>query len=178
MTWMIRRDPLGDIRNAQEELGRLFSSAMPRLFGDEEGLVRGSWNPSIDIFENSDSIVLEADLPGLKPGDFELSVENNTLSLRGERKFEKKTEGDNYHRVERSYGSFTRTFTLPSTVNLEDVDAEFRDGVLRVTIAKRAELKPRQIQVAVKTGAEAQKSMAAEVKTGEDASKSKTADVK
>ncbi len=80
MTWMIRRDPFGDIRNAQRELGRLFSSAMPRLFGDEEGLVRGSWNPNIDIFENSDSIVLEADLPGLKPGDFELTVENNTLT--------------------------------------------------------------------------------------------------
>ena len=95
----------------------------------------------MDIFENADSIVLEADLPGVKPGDFELSVENYTLTLRGERKFEKKTEGDNYHRVERSYGSFTRTFTLPSTVNLESVDAEFRDGVLRVTIAKRAEIK-------------------------------------
>ncbi len=113
MTWMIRRDPFGDVRNVQEELGRLFTSAVPRLFGDEEGLVRGSWNPSIDIFENADSIVLEADLPGVKPGDFELSVENNTLTLRGERKFEKETEGDNYHRVERSYGSFTRTFTLP-----------------------------------------------------------------
>jgi HSP20 family protein len=164
MTWMIRRDPFGDVRNAHEELGRLFSSALPRLFGDEEGLVRGSWNPSIDIFENADSIVLEADLPGLKPGDFELSVENNTLTLRGERKFEKKTEGDNYHRVERSYGSFTRTFTLPSTVNLEDVNAEFREGVLRVTIAKRAETKPRQIQVAVKTDADASKSKTAEVK--------------
>ena len=161
---MIRRDPFGEFRNVQDELGRLFNTAVPRLFADEEGLVRGSWNPSVDIFENADSIVLEADLPGVKPGDFELSVENHTLTLRGERKFEKKTEGDNYHRVERSYGSFTRTFTLPTTVNLESVDAEFRDGVLRVSIAKRAELKPRQIQVAVKTDADASKSKAADVK--------------
>ena len=165
MTWMIRRDPAGDFRNVQEELGRLFTSAVPRLFGgDEETLARGTWSPQVDVYENADSIVIEADLPGLKPGDFELSVESNTLTIRGERKFEKKTEGDNYHRVERSYGAFTRMFTLPSTVNLENVEAEFHDGVLRVSLAKRAELKPRQIQVAVKTEADRSKAKVADPK--------------
>lgn len=164
MSWMIRRDPAGEFRGLQEDLNRLFNAAVPRFLGSEEGLLRGSWNPTVDIYEDQDTITLEADLPGVKPGDFELSVENYTLTLRGERRFEKKSEGDNYHRVERSYGSFTRSFTLPSTVNVEDVRAEFNDGVLRVTLPKREEVKPRQIQVAVKTEADARQVKAAETK--------------
>ncbi|MBX3279942.1 MAG: Hsp20/alpha crystallin family protein [Acidobacteria bacterium] len=155
MSWMIRRDPLNELRGMQEEVNRVFQTAFPRIFGTEEGLLRGSWSPTVDIFENQDTFVLEADLPGLQPGDFDLSIENFTLTLRGERKFEKKTEGDNYHRVERSYGAFTRTFTLPSTIDVEGVQAEFRDGVLRVTLPKREEVKPRQVQIAVKTEADA-----------------------
>lgn len=154
MSWLVRKDPFADLRNVQDELGAFLYSAFPRAFRNEEGLV-GNWNPRVDIAETQDSIVLEADLPGMKPGDFELSVENYTLTLRGERKFEKKTEGENYHRVERSYGSFSRTFTLPSTVNLETVNAEFNDGVLKVTLQKREEVKPRQINVSVKTDADA-----------------------
>jgi HSP20 family protein len=154
MNKMVRRDPMGELRTMQEDLNRLFGQAFPRFFGNEEGLLGGNWNPSVDIYEDRDRIVLEADLPGLKPGDFELSVENYTLTLRGERRLEKKNDSDNYHRVERAYGSFTRTFTLPSTVNVENVQAEFKDGVLRVTLPKREEVKPRQIQIDVKTEAE------------------------
>jgi len=154
MSWMIRRDPSNEMRNMQQEdFSRFIDPAFARFFGTEEGLLRGSWNPTVDIYENQDTIVLEADLPGLKRGDFELSIENYTLTLRGERKFEKKSEGDNYHRVERSYGSFTRIFTLPSTVNVDDVKAEFREGVLNVTLPKREEVRPRQIEVSVKTEA-------------------------
>lgn len=163
MSWLVRKDPFADLRNVQDELGSFFYSAFPKAFRNEEGLV-GNWNPRVDIAETQDSIVLEADLPGMKPGDFELSVENYTLTLRGERKFEKKTEGENYHRVERSYGSFTRTFTLPSTVNLETVNAEFNDGVLKVTLQKREEVKPRQIKVSVKTDADATNVKVAEAK--------------
>ena len=159
---LIRRDVANELRSLQHDFNRFFGTAFPRF--NEEGLVRGSWNPTVDIYENSDALTIEADLPGLKPGDFELSVENNTLTLRGERQFEKKSEGDNYHRVERSYGSFTRSFTLPATVKVEDVQAEFKDGVLRVTLPKREEVKPRQIQIAVKTEADATKAMKAEVK--------------
>ena len=164
MTWMIRRDPTRDQRAAQDEFSRLFDTAFPHFFGTEEGLLRGSWNPTVDIYENQDTIVLEADLPGLKPGDFDLSIENFTLTLKGERKFEKKSDGDNYHRVERSYGSFTRTFTLPSTINVEAVEADFKEGVLRVTLPKREEVRPRQIEIAIKTEADANKSKTAEAK--------------
>jgi HSP20 family protein len=164
MSWIIRRDPATELRSLQEDLNRFFNTSVPRLLGAEEGLLRGSWSPAVDIYEDQDAIMLEADLPGMKPGDFELSVENYTLTLRGERKLEKRTEGD-YHRVERSYGSFTRTFTLPSTVNVEQVHAEFKDGVLRVSLPKREEVKPRQIQVAVKTEADGSKGKTAEAKS-------------
>jgi len=161
---MIRRDPNRGVRVAQDEFSRLFDTAFPQFFRPEEGLQRGSWNPVVDIYENQDTIVLEADLPGLKPGDFELSIENFTLTLKGERKFEKKSDGDNYHRVERSYGSFTRTFTLPSTINVEGVQAEFKEGVLRVSLPKREEVRPRQIEIAINTEADANKTRTAEAK--------------
>ena len=143
---IVRYDPFRDLRTLQEEVNRLFSSNLTRGFG-EEGIGRGAWNPSVDIYENKDQIVLEAELPGMKQEDFELTVENNVITLRGERQFEKKEDSDNYHRVERSYGSFTRSFTLPQTVSAEGATAEYSNGVLRVTLPKREETKARRIQV-------------------------------
>lgn len=164
MSLMIKRDPFSELRNIQEDFNRIFSSTLPRFFSGEaleEGLLGGHWSPGVDIYEDQDSIVLEADLPGLKTGDFNLSIENYRLTLSGERKFEKENKGDNWRRVERSYGGFTRTFSLPSTVNVDEVNAEFKDGVLRVTLPKREEVKARQIQV---TGAGAKSAKAAEAK--------------
>ena len=149
MSWMIKRDPFGELRNFQEDFNRIFSSTLPRLFNGEEGLLGGNWAPNVDIYEDQNSITLEADLPGLKPGDFKISIENYRLTLSGERKFETEKQGDNWRRVERSYGSFTRTFSLPSTVNVDAVNAEFKDGVLRVALPKKEEVKARQIQVTV-----------------------------
>lgn len=143
---VIRYDPFRDLRTLQEEVNRLFSTNLTRGFG-EEGIGRGAWNPSVDIYENKDHIVLEAELPGMNREDFELSVENNVITLRGERQFEKKDDSDNYHRVERSYGSFTRSFTLPQTVSADGATAEYRNGVLRVTLPKREETKARRIQI-------------------------------
>jgi HSP20 family protein len=143
---IVRYDPFRDLRTLQEEVNRLFSSNLTRGFG-EEGIGRGAWNPSVDIYENKDQIILEAELPGMKQDDFELTVENNVITLRGERQFEKKEESDNYHRVERSYGSFTRSFTLPQTVSAEGATAEYNNGVLRVALPKREETKARRIQV-------------------------------
>ena len=143
---IVRYDPFRDLRTLQEEVNRLFSTNLTRGFG-EEGIGRGAWNPSVDIFENKDQIVLEAELPGMKREDFELSVENNVITLRGERRFEKKDETDNYHRVERSYGAFTRSFTLPTTVSAEGATAEYTNGVLRVTLPKREEAKSRRIEI-------------------------------
>ena len=148
---IVRYDPFRDLRTLQEEVNRLFSSNLTRGFG-EEGIGRGAWNPSVDIYENKDQIVLEAELPGMKQDDFELTVENNVITLRGERQFEKKEESDNYHRVERSYGSFTRSFTLPQTVSAEGATAEYTNGVLRVTLPKREETKARRIQVNKESG--------------------------
>jgi HSP20 family protein len=140
------QDPFRDLRGLQDEVNRLFSSTFTRG-SDEDQMMRGAWNPQVDIFENQNEIVLEAELPGMKPDDVEISIENNVLTLHGERKFEKKDEGDNFHRVERSYGSFTRSFTLPPTVSSENTTANFENGLLRLTLAKREEAKPRRIEI-------------------------------
>lgn len=142
---IVRYDPFRELRGLQDEVNRLFSSTFTR--GDNNDLMRGAWSPSVDIFENKNEIVIEAELPGMKPEDVEISIENNVLTLHGERRFEKKDEGDNFHRVERSYGAFTRSFTLPPTVTSENCNAEFENGVLRVTLAKREEAKARKIEI-------------------------------
>ena len=144
---IVRYDPFRDLRTLQDEVNRLFSTNLSRTFDDED-IARGAWMPSVDIYENKDQIVLEAELPGMNREDFDLTVENNVITLRGERRFEKKDDSDNYHRVERSYGSFTRSFTLPQTVSAEDATAEYRNGVLRVTLPKREEVKARRIEIA------------------------------
>ena len=164
MTLSVRRDPFsefGGLAKTINDLNRAFGSGLPRLFNDE-GLVSGSWNPSVDVYEDQNGIVLEADLPGLKLGDFDLSIENNVLTLKGERKFEKKAEEGNYHRVERGYGGFTRSFTLPTTVDVNNVGADFKEGVLRVTLPRREETKPRQIQVQINAEAEVKKTQTAD----------------
>src|ERR687885_2312810 len=143
---IVRYDPFRDLRSLQEEFNRLFSTNLSRAF-DDEGIARGAWIPNVDIFENKDQIVLEAELPGMNREDFDLSIENNVITLRGERKFEKKDDGDNYHRVERAYGTFTRSFTLPQTVSGEGATAEYKNGVLRVTLPKREEVKARRIEI-------------------------------
>jgi HSP20 family protein len=143
---IVRYDPFRDLRNLQDEVNRLFSTNLGRVFGDEN-IARGAWNPTVDIYENKDQIVLEAELPGMKREDFDLSIENNVLTLHGERRFEKKDENDNYHRVERSYGSFTRSFTLPQTVSGEGAVADYKNGVLRVSLPKREEVKARRIEI-------------------------------
>ena len=158
-----RYDPFRDLRNLQEEVNRLFTGNVGRSF-DDEGIARGSWSPSVDIYENKDHIILEAELPGMNREDFDLSVENNVITLRGERHFEKKDETDNYHRVERAYGSFTRSFTLPNTVTAEGATADYRNGVLRVTLPKREETKARRIEIRAE-GAESPKTIEAKAET-------------
>ena len=113
---VIKYDPFRELRGLHDEMSRLFSGVAPSE-GNE--FARGAWSPRVDIFEEKDSLIVEAELPGLNREDFDLSVENNILTLKGERKFEKKENTDNFHRVERSYGAFTRQFTLPQTVTAE-----------------------------------------------------------
>ena len=147
---LVTYDPFRELRSLQDEINRAFSSNFAR--GGDSELTRGAWSPSVDIYENKDQIVLEAELPGMKPEDVNISVENNVLTLHGERKFEKKDDRDNFHRVERSYGSFTRSFTLPPAVDANAANAVFENGVLRLTLAKREEAKPRRIEIKAGAG--------------------------
>lgn len=144
---IIKYDPFRELRSLQDEMNRLFMTNLPRSVVQED-LASGGWSPSVDIYESENEIILEAELPGMSRDDFEVSIENNVITLKGKREFQKKEEGDNYHRVERSYGSFTRSFSLPRSVSAENTTADFKNGVLRVSLPKREEAKSRRIEVA------------------------------
>ena len=111
-----------------------------------------TWAPAVDVYETEDELVIKADLPEVAEKDIDVQVENNMLTIRGERKFEQNVKEDNYLRVERSYGSFSRSFTLPNTVNSEAIQANYKDGVLKVVLPKRAESKPKQVKINVSNG--------------------------
>ena len=148
---IVRWEPFRDLQAVQERLNRVFDEAfrgVPRG-GDDEWALGGSWAPSVDIFEHEGNLVLKAELPGVDPKDVDVRVENNVLTLRGERKFETEVKKEKYHRVERAYGTFSRSFTLPNVVDTEKIKAEFKDGMLQVTLPKREEAKPKQIQINV-----------------------------
>lgn len=146
---LIRWDPFREISTLQERMNRLFSEVARRSPVAEEEIIQGAWIPPVDIFETGDSIVIKAELPGISKEDITLEVKENTLSIKGEKKFEKDVKEESYHRVERSYGAFQRAFALPSTVQQDKVKAKFRDGILEVTIPKAEEAKPKQIKVDV-----------------------------
>jgi HSP20 family protein len=142
-----RFEPFRELAAVQARLNRIFTE--PYENGDD-ALTQANWVPPVDVFETAQhELVLKAELPGVKKEDIDLKVENSTLTIRGERKREVETKEEGYHRVERSYGNFARSFTLPSTVNAEGVKADYRDGVLTVTLPAREEAKPRQVQIAV-----------------------------
>jgi len=132
---------------------RTLRSEMDRLFDNFLGLTPAStqssavWAPSVDVSEDPDNFYVRAELPGMRKDEIDLEVENNVLSIRGERRFEKKQDGENYHFVERSYGSFYRSFTLPKNVDGEHIGAEYKDGVLSVTIPKLEEVKPKKVEI-------------------------------
>jgi HSP20 family protein len=144
MSW----DPF---RYFQPRIGRLFEEAFGPLapFGEEPWSLT-TWSPACDIYETNNEIVVKAELPEIKKEDVHVTLDNNVLTIRGERKLEEQTERENYHRVERSYGEFIRSFTLPSFVDPNKINAEFRDGMLRVTLQKREEAKPKQVEIKVK----------------------------
>jgi HSP20 family protein len=130
----------------QDHLNRMFSDVFERT-AEESSLT--TWAPAVDIFENEHELVVKADLPDVKPEELDIRVENNILTIRGERKFEKKVNESNYLRVERAYGAFSRSFALANTVNSEAIKASYKDGVLTLTIPKREEAKPKQIKVSI-----------------------------
>jgi HSP20 family protein len=132
----------------QQHINRLLGEAFDRT--SEEGNLT-TWSPAVDIYETEHELVVKAELPDIKPEEFDIRVENNILTLRGERKFEKKVDEGNYLRVERSYGAFRRSFALANTVNTEAIKADYQQGVLTLSIPKREEAKPKQIKVRVES---------------------------
>ncbi len=141
-------DPFRDF----EERMRQFFGAGLAPFGrlGEENWSLTTWSPACDIYETDNEIVVKAELPEVKKEEVHVSIENNLLTIRGERKFSEETKQENYHRLERRYGAFTRSFTLPNFADASKINAEFKDGMLRVTLPKREEAKPKQIEVKVK----------------------------
>ena len=148
---IVRWEPFRDLVSLQDRMNRLFDESFRGVgrAGAEEDWALGAWAPAVDIYEQDGNIVLKAELPGIDPKDVDVRVENNVLTLRGERKFDDEVKKENYHRVERAYGAFSRSFTLPTVVDTEKIKAEFKDGVLRVTLPKKEEAKPKQISINV-----------------------------
>ncbi|HKN76275.1 MAG TPA: Hsp20/alpha crystallin family protein [Candidatus Acidoferrum sp.] len=145
-----RWEPFRGAATLQEQVNRLFGNVLERSV-EESNLT--SWAPAVDIYETEQELVVKADLPEVDPKDLDIRVENNLLTIRGERKFEKKVNEENYLRVERAYGSFSRSFSLANTVNSEAIKADYQNGVLTLTVPKREEAKPKQIKVNVGTPA-------------------------
>jgi HSP20 family protein len=146
---IIRWEPFRDLVSTQDRFNQLFNDTFARALGDQQEVSPRTWIPPVDIYETGDSLVLKAELPGINPEDVEIRVEDSTLYLKGERKFEKEVREENLHRVERSYGTFTRSFALPSTIDAEKVKAEYENGILTLTLPKREEAKPRTIKIDV-----------------------------
>jgi HSP20 family protein len=146
MTTIARLEPFRGLSTLQDQFNRLFNESF-RTHSEESALT--SWAPTVDIYETPNELVVKADLPDVNEKDIDVRVENNLLTIRGERKFEKSVSEENFLRVERTYGSFSRSFSLPNTVNPEAIGAEYKNGVLTVTLPKREESKPRQVKVTV-----------------------------
>ncbi|QEE31054.1 Hsp20/alpha crystallin family protein [Terriglobus albidus] len=146
-----RWTPFSELAVLQNRLNSIFND-----FGTPEGrsesLASGNFTPAVDVYEDAQKIVLKLDVPGIRQEDIDVRLENQTLTVKGERKFEKEEKEENFHRIERRYGSFIRVFTLPPTADMERVSADYKDGVLQVEIAKKSEAQPKQIKVGAGAG--------------------------
>lgn len=141
-----RWDPFRDLVALQERMNRLFDESLRTRSGEEE-ISTGAWMPPVDIYETDSDLVLKVEVPEIDRKDIEIKLENGILNLRGQRKLQKEIKEDQYHRIERAYGVFSRSFTLPSAVDPEKVNASYKDGVLTIRIGKREETKPRTIEI-------------------------------
>jgi HSP20 family protein len=156
MTVLTRWEPFREFSTLQDRMNRLFRDT----YGSEEdSLTSTSFAPPVDVYEDEHNITLKVEVPGIDEKDIDVRLENNVLSVHGERKFENEEKEENYRRVERRYGSFTRTFTLPNTVDAENVTANYDKGVLKIQLAKKSEAKPKQIKVNVSSQGQSQKTL-------------------
>lgn len=144
---IVRWEPFRDLITTQDRMNRLINQTLGRFLGEEEGLNLGNWIPLVDLYETEQDVILKAELPGVDAKDVEVSIHDGMLYLKGERKHESEVKEENYRHVERTYGSFSRTFALPASVDAEKVKAEFKDGILTLTMPKREEAKPKKIKI-------------------------------
>jgi HSP20 family protein len=142
-----RWDPFREVVSLQNRVNSLFRN----LNEEESPMTTASFVPAVDVYEDEKKVVLKIEIPGIDEKDLDVHVENNTLTVKGERKFEKEEKEANFHRIERSYGSFYRAFSLPTTVDAENVKASYKAGVLALELQKKAEAQPRQIKIAVES---------------------------
>src|SRR5205085_12044042 len=143
---LVRWNPFRDMSILQNQMNRLFEDARYTWPTDSDGTT--AWAPVADIYETDNDLVLQADLPGIDPKQIEVRVENNVLTIHGERRFEPKVERESFHRVERSYGTFSRSFTLATAVDSEKIQANYKNGVLNIALPKAEQAKPKRIQIA------------------------------
>ena len=144
---MSRWDPLRDLSIMQDRMNRMFEDAGRGWRGDEPSSTT-TWSPAVDIYETESEITVHAELPGVDRKDIGLNLEKNVLTLKGERRFEKETKQENYRRIERAYGGFSRSFSIPAIVDEEKIRAEYKDGILKISLPKKEQVKPKQIQIA------------------------------
>jgi HSP20 family protein len=147
MTVLTRWEPFREFSTLQDRMNRLFRETQGN--SQDESLTSSSFAPAVDVYEDEHNVTLKIEVPGIDEKDIDVRIENNTLTVHGERKIEKEEKEENYRRVERQYGSFTRTFNLPPTVDAEKVQADYDKGVLKITLPKKAEAKPKQVRVNV-----------------------------
>ncbi len=146
MRWV---DPFRELSAIHERMNQLFDETFLPTRGSEAAPAAAMWSPAVDIYESGDDIVVKAEIPGIDRDEVAVEIKDGILTLRGERKFEKEEKEENYHRIERSYGTFVRSFALPSSVDPEKIQAALKEGVLEVRIGKREQAKPRKVTVAV-----------------------------
>lgn len=147
---LIKWDPFRDLLSLQERMNKLFEESLSRSGKDQEDLTVGRWSPAIDVMENEQEIVIKGELPGIELKDVEVLIKDNLLTLRGERKFEKEEEKEDYHRIERAYGAFQRVFTLPASVEQDKVKAKMKDGILEIRLPKARKELPKKVEIEVK----------------------------
>jgi HSP20 family protein len=147
MTVITRWEPFREFSTLQDRLNRLFQQSVSE--SRDEALTSSSFAPAVDVYEDDHQVTLKIEVPGIDEKDIDVRLKNNTLTVHGERKLEKEEKEENYRRVERQYGSFTRSFTLPTTVDAEGVSAQYDKGVLKIRLNKKAEAKPKQIKISV-----------------------------
>jgi len=143
---VVRWDPFRDLSMLQDRMNRLFEDTN-RGWRSDEPASTTTWSPAVDIFETEGEIIVKAELPGMDRKDIALNLEKNVLTLKGERRFEKEAKEENYHRIERSYGGFSRSFSIPATVDDDKIRADYKDGVLTIALPKKEQAKPKQIRI-------------------------------